>query len=91
MLLSDIRDYLNELEPLAWFAALDPVRQRAIVNMRHQLGLDGLLEFHIMIACLTGHDWPGAAIAGIRSDWAKETPVRAHRIMAMLLTGEAEA
>src|SRR5471030_2400444 len=45
MLANDIALYTGELANYDWWMALDPVRRRAIVNMRHQIGLDGLLEF----------------------------------------------
>lgn len=90
LLANDIDDYRDELNGQGWYVGLDPVRQRAIVNMRHQLGLAGLLSFHAMIEALSIHSWAEAATAARASAWFKETPARANRIIAMLLTGDGE-
>lgn len=87
MLDGDIQHYLVALDALPWFAAMDGARQRAIVNMRHQLGLGGLLDFRRMIACCSRQDWGGAATAGAASRWYGETPARAERVLSLLRDG----
>lgn len=89
MLLSDIKRYLVQLNALPWFTALDGIRQRVIVDMRHQLGMHGLLGFQEMIGAITRQDWNTAAAAGLDSAWYHETPGRAQHLMAMLRTGIA--
>lgn len=90
MAVSDISKYRIELYQHPWFIALDGVRQRVIVDMRHQLGLHGLLEFREMITAIGSQDWTAAAAAGLDSVWHEQTPGRAERLMAMLRTGEAD-
>lgn len=84
----DITVYLASLEAIPWFAALDPVRQRAIISMRHQLGMSGLLGFRLMISAIMRRDWETAAREGLASSWAVETPARASRMMEMIRTGQ---
>jgi lysozyme len=83
----DIADYLRELRRLSWFNAMDGVRQRAIVNMRHQLGLSGLLAFHDMISAIAARAWTDAVAAGRASKWYRDTPVRGARVMSLLQNG----
>ncbi len=87
LLQSDLALYALELRTLPWFAALDPVRRRAIVNMRHQLGMDGLLGFPILIGRLRVHDYEGAAAAGLASRWHNQTPRRCETVMQQLRSG----
>ena len=64
---------------------LSPVRQRAILNMAFQLGVDGVLKFRRMIAALDRGDYARAAIEALDSKWAKEdTPQRAARVAKSL-------
>lgn len=88
MLDTDIDGYITELMSLPWFQQLDDIRQRAILNMRHQLGLAGLLRFHDMIGAIERGDFTEAASCGLSSPWATQTPQRALRVMAMLRTGQ---
>lgn len=89
MLLSDVSTYLVELRKLPWFVAMDATRQRSIVNMRHQLGLRGLMRFRAMIDRIENGSWQAAAAEGLDSEWARQSPVRAERVMAQLATGVA--
>lgn len=89
MLHNDLLLYVEQLDPLPWFAAMDANRQRAIVNMRHQLGLQGLLGFSAMIQAVTLQQWNQAASDGLASQWATQTPRRAERAMRLLRTGIA--
>lgn len=89
MLQHDLMSYRAELGLFAWYVALDPVRQRVFVNMRHQLGRDGLLGFHELIQAVTAKDWPEAARQGLLSRWHTQAPERSARLMEMLRTGIA--
>lgn len=89
LLAGDISKYLVELAGFPWFIAMDPGRRRAIVNMRHQMGLAGLLAFHDMIAEITAQNWVLAAAAGAQSKWAiSQTPARASRVLSLLRHGD---
>jgi lysozyme len=87
MLATDIQGHLDALMQIDWFTRLDPARQRAIVNMVHQMGVHGVLGFFRMIECIRRDDWTGAAKSGQQSTWARQTPARANRVMAQLLQG----
>lgn len=84
LLANDIGLYVHQLGGFAWFRNLDAVRQRAIVNMRHQLGMNGLLEFHDMIAALERCDWTAAVAAGRASQWHVHSFARAERVLALI-------
>jgi len=49
------------LTAFPWYAALDYVRQSAVLDMAFNLGMGGLLRFPNMIAALTRKDWAAAA------------------------------
>ena len=72
---------------LPWAAALSDARQRALVNMCFQMGIQGVLQFHDMLSAMEKGDFTAAASAALDSDWAKETPNRAQRVAAMIRLG----
>jgi lysozyme len=72
----------------AWFEPLDPVRQRAVTNMRFQLGPTRFRGFKRMIRALSDGDYPMAASSARQSVWYAQSKQRAVRIVHMLLTGE---
>lgn len=85
---NDINACLADLASFAWWGALNPVRQRALLNMRFQLGSGGFRAFKQMLAALDRRDYPAAATAARDSKWAKaDSPARAARVTAMLETG----
>lgn len=85
---NDIRACFDDLHQFVWFMRLDPVRQRAVLNMRFQLGVGGFRGFRRMIAALERSDLAAAAREGLDSKWAStDTPARARRVLRMLETG----
>lgn len=86
---TDIASIVDDLSGLPWFAGLDAVRQRAVSQMRFQLGMGGLLAFHDMITALSRQQWQAAADACLASHWRDQAPARCLRIASMLVTGEA--
>ena len=85
---NDICRCLSDLEAFAWFQALNPVRQNAVLNMRFQLGLGGFRGFRKMLEALAQGDYIGAGEEGRNSSWARtQTPERANRVMGELETG----
>lgn len=85
----DIVKALVDLATFGWFHSLDSVRQRALVNMRYQLGPTRFRGFKRMIAALSKKDYQAAAVAAADSKWAKlDTPKRAAEVIVMLKTGE---
>lgn len=88
MLMSDLRDALAELAALAWFRALDPVRQRSIMHVRMALKMPGLMALHPMIRALDVQDYNAAYAAGMESHWAASlAPGRAYGVFQMLRSG----
>ena len=69
---------------LPWWRSRPESTQRAMSNMCFQLGINGLLEFKRMLACLHAGDYEGAKRHGLDSKWAREdSPERAKRVTEM--------
>ncbi len=75
------------LGALPLFAKLDDTRQRCLANMAVNMGTHGVLGFHDAIRYMTEERWEMAARAMEDSDWFREVPVRAGRLIAMIRTG----
>ena len=71
---------------LPWWASLDPVRQRVMMNMAFNMR-DRLLGFIKFLAAAQRHDWPNAASEMLDSLWAKQVGARATRLAQMMHTG----
>ncbi len=72
---------------LPWFNTLDGVRETALVAMAYQLGVEGVLGFHSMLAAIGTQDWQAAHDAALASKWAQQTPERAQETAQLILTG----
>ncbi len=83
----DIAVALGALATKPWFNGLDPVRQRALVNICFNIGINGLLGFHRMIAALIQRDYERAAVELETSKLARQTGQRNARLAHMLRTG----
>lgn len=66
---------------------LDDVRQNILIEMCFQLGISNLLGFNKMFAAMRIGDFAAAARHGLDSDWAKQTPERAKKLMHSLEFG----
>lgn len=74
---------------IPWWRGLDPVRQRVLQNMGHQLGIGGVMNFRKFLAHAKAGRWAKAAAEMLDSSWAREqTPERAARLAQMMKTGE---
>ena len=73
----------------AWkpYGGLNKARQGVLLDMAYELGVDGLLGFHDMLAALDRGDWAAASAAALASVWATEVPIRAIAIAAALKNG----
>lgn len=70
------------------YADLNDVQEAVLVSMCFQMG-DKPLHWPNFVAALGRKDYPGAAAAGMDSDWARtETPKRAKREMQMLASSQ---
>lgn len=78
-------DLARDLYP--YWAGLNDARQNALIEMGYQMGEHKELAFHNMLTCISKGDWPGAYAAGMDSDWARETPPRAVRVLTQLRSG----
>ena len=84
----DITRCLDHLAQFAWFEGLDRVRQRALIDMRFQLGRDGFIGFMRMLDAFARQDYDRAADEALDSKWARQdTPARAREIADMIRTG----
>lgn len=85
---NDINVCLGDLASFEWWGALNSVRQRALLNMRFQLGSKGFRGFTKMLAALDQRDYVAAAAAARDSKWARaDSPQRAARVTAQIETG----
>jgi len=70
----------------AWLI-LNPIRRIIITDMVFQMGPRGVGKFIRTLGFVRKGDWHAAAAAMLQSLWAKQTPNRAARNVAMMLTG----
>jgi lysozyme len=73
---------------LPWTDRLDPVRRAVLVNMAYNLGIAGLLKFHLMLTAAQAGDWQAAAEEMLKSEWHNQVGARAERLAKQMLTGE---
>lgn len=84
----DLDRFEAELDAkLPWWRTLDDVRQRVILNMAFNLGIDGLLKFKYTLKAVEEGRWKEAAFGMMDSRWAEQTGNRAKRLAAMMRTG----
>lgn len=85
---NDIKACLDDLATFGWFGRLNAVRQRALLDMRFQMGSGGFRAFVQMLAALDRGDYPAAAAAARDSKWARtDSPQRAATVTAQIETG----
>jgi lysozyme len=89
MLDNDIADNTHLLQKyLPVFDSLDEIRKGVLVNMSFNLGVEGILKFRNMIACLAKQDWDGAAQQMLDSEWHEQVGERAIDLAHIMLTGD---
>lgn len=71
-----------------WYADLDDVRQRVVVDMVFNLGMPRFKQFKNMILGLEDGDYSAAAVHMMDSRWASQVGARAERLRDMMETGE---
>ncbi len=70
-----------------WFAELDEVRQRVLLNLIFNIGFAGVATFHRMILAILVGNYDEAANQMLASDWAGEVGQRAIRLAHLMVTG----
>lgn len=90
MLLSnDIsREERDLLAALPWAAKLSEVRQRVLLDMSFNMGLQGLLQFKRTLAAIEAGRYQQAAGMMLDSRWAQQVGQRAQRLSEMMATGQ---
>jgi len=77
---NDMMRVLNDLRRFPWWFQLNMTQQRALANMRFNLGPGGFRGFRKMISALADGDYEQAAYEALDSKWAHQVGQRAHRI-----------
>lgn len=72
---------------LPWVTGLNDVRQRVLLDMAFNLGIDGLLKFKNTLATIQRGDYERAAGMMLDSLWARQVKGRAVRLAEMMKTG----
>jgi len=88
LLKNDIQEAEQDLEQFDWYKKLKWERKRVLIDMRINLGLQGLLSFRNMIAKIESEEWEEAAYEMLDSKWAAQVGMRAERLAEMMRTGE---
>lgn len=70
------------------FETLDDVRQRAVIELAFNVGVQGALMFRKMLHALAVKDWGTASQELLNSQAALSLPSRYHRLALMIETGD---
>ncbi|WP_242415509.1 glycoside hydrolase family protein [Sphingomonas panni] len=73
---------------LPWWRSLDDVRQRVLLNMCFNLGINGLVGFRNTLRMVERREYEDAAANMLKSLWARQVGARAQRLSAMMRTGK---
>ena len=84
---NDVAARVDALGRFPWYAALDEVRQAAILDMSF-MGIARVLQFRKMIAALEADDWPSAAAELLDSKYARQVGARAEHLAQQIRSGE---
>lgn len=72
---------------LPWWTSLDSVRQKVLLDMCFNMGINSLLEFHNTLSFMQAGDYNSAANGMLNSLWAKQVGIRADKLAVMMRTG----
>jgi lysozyme len=88
LLSNDIKETESQLDiRLPWWRVLSATRQRVLLNMAFNLGIDGLLGFKNTLLAIKQGDYERAAKGMLASKWAKQVGARANRLAEMMKNG----
>ena len=83
----DLDAVITDLATFPWFAALDPVRQRVLCNIRFNLGPSRFRGFKRMLRLVSEGNYVLAAGAMRDSVWFRQTKDRGVRLTQMMVQG----
>jgi lysozyme len=86
---NDINTTISDLNSFPWFPDLDPIRQRALIDMCFNLGLIKFCTFRNMLNAIGQERWDRAGAEVLASRYAEQVGQRALTIAAMITTGRA--
>ena len=72
---------------IPWFRKMNDVRQGVLAQMAYQMGIDGLLKFHMTLMYARMGFYGLAADQMMKSLWSRQTPGRAKRLAEEMRTG----
>lgn len=88
LLQNDINSSYEDIKNEPWFKACDTDnRQRAVLNMRFQLGSAGIRSFKNSLQLIAQKKWAEAAKNLRDSLWYKQTTARAERVIQLIENG----
>ena len=88
LLVNDVKQWEKELtEQLDIFSKLSEIRQAALIDMAHNLGIEGLLGFKKMIGFARQGEFGKAAVEILSSKYGIQVPKRAVEIARMFQSG----
>ena len=88
----DISSREQELDSrIPWWRSLNEVRQAVLLSMAFQMGVPGLMLFENTLKAVEEGRFSNAADLMLKSKWATQAPLRAHRLSEAMRTGLAEA
>lgn len=88
MLMSDVGRAEGGLDSkIPWWRTLDETRQRVLLNMAFNMGIDGLLGFKNTLAAVKAGEWSKAADGMLDSKWAAQVGQRAVRLAKLMKEG----
>ena len=87
LLANDIERCLSEAQSYPWYADLNPVRQRVVLNLLFNLGKSRFDMFHHTIAAIRAKNYDIAAQQMLSSRWATQVGARAERLARMMRMG----
>jgi len=73
---------------LPWFEQLDEVRQRVLLDMAFNLGINGLLKFKKTLGFVQAGEYGLAATEMLHSQWAEQVGIRSSTLSYMMRVGK---
>lgn len=88
MLWNDMEFITARLEQFVWWRRLDPIRQKVVIDMAFNQGIEGFLKCKRMISALERGDYQAAACEMANSAWYRQVGRRGKRLERTMRTEE---